>query len=257
MEGSPVRGVEQDRRVIDALSAAAMVVEHSTRAVPKPGRCTKTAPSCSRQLDDRKDICMWPFRKKALTGTQPVLDALSDRTWAPWPLVGRRVASAHHGRVQHGPVRELRVDLHQQPAVRTVVDVLVRNIGQLDLRLYEEVDESERQPKPDHPAALSLRYPSETVTSDGLIRSLFKDFLLFDNAYALLIPAPGNQISLFRLPAHMVEIRGASLFVAEGYRVHLRDGTFADYTPEQILHWCGENPTTRGWVCRGWTRCGR
>ena len=129
------------------------------------------------------------------------------------------------------------------PAVRTVVDVLTRNIGQLDLRLYEEVDESERQPKPDHPAALSLRYPSQTTPSDAFIRSLFKDYFLFDNAYALLLPAPSDQISLFRLPAHMVEIRGASLWQAEGYRLHLRDGTFADYDPDQILHWCGENPT--------------
>jgi hypothetical protein len=35
MEGRQVRGVEQDRRVIDALSAAAMVVEHSNRAPAK------------------------------------------------------------------------------------------------------------------------------------------------------------------------------------------------------------------------------
>jgi phage terminase large subunit-like protein len=35
MAGRQVRGVEQDRRVIDALSAAAMVVEHSNRAPAK------------------------------------------------------------------------------------------------------------------------------------------------------------------------------------------------------------------------------
>jgi phage portal protein BeeE len=79
------------------------------------------------------------------------------------------------------------------PAVRTVVDVICRNIGQLDLRLYEEIDESERQPKPDHPAALSLRYPNETTPADKLIRSLFKDFLLFDNAYALLSPRRASR----------------------------------------------------------------
>lgn len=186
---------------------------------------------------------MWPFRKeKALTGTQPVLDALSDRQWAPWPLLGggsrQRIVDAFNT-AQSANYAWIYIN---SPAVRTVVDVLVRNIGQLDLRLYEEVDEAERQPEPDHPAALSMRYPSETVTSDGLIRSLFKDFLLFDNAYALLVPAPGNQLSLFRLPAHMVEIRGASLFAAEGYRLRLRDGTFVDYTPDQVMHWCGENP---------------
>ena len=154
-----------------------------------------------------------------------------------------REPSAHPRRVQHGPVRELRVDLHQQPAVRTVVDVLVRNIGQLDLRLYEEVDEAERQPKPDHPAALSLRYPSETVTSDKSDPVAVQGL----SAVRQRVRAPesrhlGTQIGLFHLPAHMVEIRGASLFVAEGYRLQLRDGTYVDYTPDQILHWCGENP---------------
>jgi phage portal protein BeeE len=128
------------------------------------------------------------------------------------------------------------------PAVRTVVDVIVRNIGQLDLRLYEEVSEAERQARPDHPAALSLRYPNEETAADSFTRSMFKDFLLYDNAYSLLEPAPGKQIGLNRMPAHMVEVRGASMFRAEGYRFWRRDGTFVDFEPENVLHWRGENP---------------
>jgi phage portal protein BeeE len=128
------------------------------------------------------------------------------------------------------------------PAVRTVVDVIVRNVGQLDLRLYEEIDEAERQPRPEHPAALSLRYPSEDVASDKFTRSMFKDFLLFDNAYALMEPAPGNQVSLNRMPAHMVEVLGLSMFRALAYRFHRFDGTFIDFAPEQVMHWHGENP---------------
>jgi hypothetical protein len=124
-----------------------------------------------------------------------------------------------------------------------VVDVICRNIGQLDLRLYEEVDESERQPKPDHPGRPVAAVSERDDPADKLIRSLFKDFLLFDNAYALLTPAPGTQINFNRMPAHMVEIRGASMFQAEGYRFHLRDGTFVDFAPEQVLHWAGENPS--------------
>jgi hypothetical protein len=44
------------------------------------------------------------------------------------------------------------------------------------------------------------------------------------------------------MPAHMVEIRGRSMFTAEGYRFHRRDGTFEDFDPENVLHWSGENP---------------
>jgi HK97 family phage portal protein len=184
-----------------------------------------------------------PFkREKALTATPAVLDALRDDQWAPYPLLGggsrQRIVEAFNT-AQSANFSWI---YRRSPAVRKVVDVIVRNIGQLDLRLYEEVSEAERQPMPDHPAALSLRYPSENVSQDKFLRSLVKDFLLFDNAYALLTPAAGGQISLNRMPAHMVEVMGASLFTAEGYRLHRRDGTFADLSPDQVLHWSGENP---------------
>jgi HK97 family phage portal protein len=185
---------------------------------------------------------MWPFRKKALTATPTVLDAIADRQWAPWPLLGggsrQRILDAFNT-AQSANYAWI---YSSSPAVRTVVDVICRNIGQLDLRLYEEVSDAERQPKPDHPAALSLRYPNETTPADKLIRSLFKDFLLFDNAYALIEPAPGGQVSINRMPAHMVEIRGRSMFTAEGYRFHRRDGSWVDFDPENVLHWSGENP---------------
>ncbi len=182
------------------------------------------------------------FKRKALTSTPAVLDALRDGQWTPYPLLGggsrQRIVDAFNT-AQSANFSWI---YRRSPAVRKVVDVLVRNIGQLDLRLYEEVAEDERQARPEHPAALSLRYPSETVSQDKLIRSLVKDFLLYDNAYALIDGAGQGQISLYRMPAHMVEVQGRSLFVAEGYRLHRRDGTFADFTPEQVLHWSGENP---------------
>ena len=64
------------------------------------------------------------------------------------------------------------------PAVRTV-DLIARNMGQLDLRLFEEVEEDDRQPRPDHPAALAMRYPNATTPGDQFIRPMFTDFLLY------------------------------------------------------------------------------
>lgn len=184
-----------------------------------------------------------PFRRKSLTGTPEVLEALRDRTFSPWPLLGggsrQRIQEAYNT-AQSASYAWIYAN---SPAVRTVVDVLTRNIGQLDLRLYEEISESERQPRPEHPAALSLRYPNETTPADAFIRALLKDYLLYDNSYALLAPAARDQIDLNRVPAHMVELMGSSLFDAERYRVHLRDGTFRDFDPANILHWRGENPT--------------
>jgi phage portal protein BeeE len=97
---------------------------------------------------------------------------------------------------------------------------------------------------------LSLRYPNETTSSDGFIRSMFKDFLIFDNAYALLTPAANGQITLVRMPAHMVVVEGRSLFDADvtgcGRRARTSCGaataSSVDFTPDQIMHWHGEHP---------------
>jgi hypothetical protein len=80
-----------------------------------------------------------------------------------------------------------------------------------------------------------------------------KDFLIHDNAYGLLIPAPGNQFTIKRIPAHMVEVQGPSLFEVSNYRVWPQGawttagswgggGSWMDFAPEQILHWHGEHP---------------
>lgn len=176
------------------------------------------------------------LQEKALTATPAVLDAIRDRGWQPYPLLGsgprQRIVDAYNT-AQSAHYSQL---YERSPALRSVVDTITRNVGQLDLRLYEELSEAERQPRPDHPAALSLRYPSEDVTSDQLTRTLFTDRLVYGNAYALIVPV-GDEVSLFHLPAHMVEVRGQSLFRAEGYRFRRLDGTWEDFDRDQIMHW--------------------
>jgi len=185
---------------------------------------------------------MWPFRKKALTGSPEFLTALRSGGWTPYPMLGggsqQRIQDAYNT-AQSANYAWIYTN---SPAVRTVVDVITRNVGQLDLRLYEEIDEAERQPQPDHPAALSLRYPNEDTPADAFIRSVFQDYLIFKNAYALMVPATGRQLNFEHLPAGQIEIRGTNLFRAEGYRYWRVDGTWVDFTPDQILHWKGENP---------------
>jgi HK97 family phage portal protein len=186
---------------------------------------------------------MWPFRKKALTGSAGVVDALRDRQWQAIPLLGGGARERIQERYNTAKSANYAWMYTNSPAVRTVIDVVVQNGGQLDLRLYEEISEDERQPRPDHPAALSLRYPNEEMSSDQFVRAMFKDFLIFDDAYALLTSAQGGQLNLNWVPAHMVEILGSSLFRAEGYRVWRLDGTTYEVPdPANMLHWWGENP---------------
>lgn len=185
-----------------------------------------------------------PFRRgeKALTATSGVLEAARDQNWQPYPLFGggnrQRIVDAYNT-AQSASYAWMYAN---SPALRTVIDVIVRNIGQLDLRLYEEVDEAERQPRPDHPAALSLRYPNQDTTSDALTRTLFTDFLIYGNAYALIIPTGRNQVSFEHMPAGNIEIRGNSMFRAEGYRYNRIDGTWVDFAPDNVMHWKSENP---------------
>lgn len=184
---------------------------------------------------------LWPFRK-ALSGTPEVVEALHTRRASFWPLLGGGSRERITEVFRTAQSADLPWLYESSPAVRSVLDLIVRNIGQLDLRLYEEIDESEREPRPEHPAALSIRYPNEASTSDHFVRSVMKDFLIFDNAYVLKWRDRTNErIVMERIPAAMVEVLGDQIFRATGYRIHRSDGTFLDVTdPNDVIHWRGE-----------------
>src|SRR4029079_14736004 len=181
-----------------------------------------------------------PWQKKALTGTPAVLESLADRTLSPFPLLGggnrQRIQDAYNT----AKTANYAWMYTHSPAVRAVIDYIVRNVGQLDLRLYNEVAEDERHPDPTHPAALSLRYPNEQTSSASWIRSMLKDYLIADDSFSVIDPAPGGQISLLWVPYHMVESRAPSLWLADSYRVWRRDGTWIDIAPDNMVHWHGE-----------------
>lgn len=185
---------------------------------------------------------MWlPFRRKAVTATPAVLDSIrggNSFLRRLGPSARERVTAAFN-QAQSANLSQLYLT---SPAVRSVLDVIVRNIGQLDLRLYEEVSAAERQARPDHPAALSLRYPNEDTTSDSFIRAYLLDKLIYDNAYALISPAAGQQLSFNWLPAASIEVGGDSAFKADYYRYHRRDGSIVEFPAENIMHWRGESP---------------
>jgi HK97 family phage portal protein len=196
------------------------------------------------------DLMWWPAkgppkfmqREKALTGTPDVLESLSERTALPFRLLGggsrQRIQDAYNTAHSASYAWMYR----SSPAVRTVIDTITRNIGQLDLRLYEELSEAEREPRPEHDAALSLRYPNEADSQDRWIRQMFKQFLINDDAYSLMTPAAGAQFSVFSVPTHMVEVSGESLWRADSYIITKRDGTRDRWPTENIMHWRGENP---------------
>jgi hypothetical protein len=89
-------------------------------------------------------------REKALTGSAEVVQALQTG-WNPIPLLGggsrQRIMDAYTT-AKSANYAWIYANV---PAVRTVIDVIVRNVGQLELRLYEEINEAERQARPTIP----------------------------------------------------------------------------------------------------------
>ena len=184
---------------------------------------------------------MWPFPKKAITGTSEIVAAMGTG-WNPLPQLGggqrQRIVEAF----QTAKTANYSWLYARSPAVRSVIDTIVRNVGQLDLRLFEEIDDAERQPKYDHPAALSMRYPSETVPADQFIRTLFRDYLTSADAVAIMVPS-GERIVFKWVPISRVQFLGSNMFDTDTYRIHDQlSGTYTDFPAARILHWRGEHP---------------
>ena len=63
-----------------------------------------------------------------------------------------------------------------------------------------------REPRPDHPAALSLRKPSQQQTGREFVRAMVNNYLVFNNSYALKFRTPGAaQVTLKHIPAQREE----------------------------------------------------
>src|SRR5262245_30630169 len=205
------------------------------------GRCTRTA---SLRPDERaSSLAFWNRRSKAITGTSEVVAALQ-RGWPAYPNLGggarQRVVQAY----QTAKSAELSWLYANSPAARSVIDVIVRNVGQLDLRLYEKVSYSERKPVEDHPALQSVQYPSETVPGDQWVRTMFRDYLIAADAVSLMVPGADQTVALKWIPISLVEFWSNNMFDAEVYRItDSVNGTFTDLPASQILHWRGEHPT--------------
>lgn len=184
-------------------------------------------------------------RRKALTASPEVVESLRNRTANFTTRLGgtnQRVEAAFERAVSANYAWMY----SNSPSVRTVVDLIARNVAQLDLRLYEEIGYDDRRERPEHPAALSLRYPSESMAPDAFVRAMVTNFLIFDNAYATKHgpERPDDQLQFVVVPPQRVEVGGRGL-IPEGYRIQLNDGSWMPQVgllqPDTVLHWHGWN----------------
>ena len=131
-----------------------------------------------------------------------------------------------------------------QPAVRKVIDYIARNAAQLPLRCFERIDESTTEEDYDHPAAVAMRRPNTFTSPRRFIYSLFADYLIYENAYALkLRPGAGAPLTLVRVPVAAMEVNAPSTFYADSYRVHFKDGSFREVPGGDVIHFRGYDPS--------------
>jgi HK97 family phage portal protein len=126
-----------------------------------------------------------------------------------------------------------------QPALRTVIDFLARNMAQLGYKVYRRVSDTDRQPLPDHEMAQWIDHPNFGTTRYRLIESLMQDLGIYFTAYWLKIRMP-DRIGLVRLPPEFVQVYG--LLMPELFIWTKPDGQRLEIAPADIVYFSGYNP---------------
>lgn len=80
----------------------------------------------------------------------------------------------------------------RQPAVRTVVDFLARNVAQLNAKVYERVSNTDRLEVYDHPLAELLRHPNPVTTRYRHMFATVADMAIYDRAYWRILRQQGR-----------------------------------------------------------------
>jgi HK97 family phage portal protein len=128
-----------------------------------------------------------------------------------------------------------------QPAVRTVVSFLARNIAQLALKVYRRLSDVDREHLPDHELAAVLKRPSAYTTHYRLLSELVHDLAIFDAAYWAKV-VRDERMTLQRLPPGRVRIVGESWIRPEGFEV-VGNRRSLVLDPSQVVYFRGYDPS--------------
>lgn len=128
-----------------------------------------------------------------------------------------------------------------QPAVRTVVDFLARNIAQLSLHSFRRISDTDRERLTDHPVARILGRPNPRTTQFRYLRSLVSDIGLYDVHFSLKLFEQGLP-NLVRLPPAKVAIAGDEDWLEpQAFVVSGSKGSIV-LPAERVLYFRGYNP---------------
>jgi HK97 family phage portal protein len=132
-----------------------------------------------------------------------------------------------------------------QPHIRSVVEFLGRNIGQLTPRVLERVSDIETRATHDHPLAQLLRKPHPRWSKHRFYNTLVQDLAVFDNFIAAKVKVDGSGIkALSRIPPQWVDPIGGDWLTPDGFRLVF---TGEILPRDSVVHICGYNPVDARW----------
>lgn len=133
-----------------------------------------------------------------------------------------------------------------QTNVRTVVEFLGRNIGQLTPHVTERVSDLETKTARDHPLDRLLRNPHPRWSKHRFYNAIVQDLGVFDNFIAAKVRLPGSNQprALSRIPPQWVDPVGGDWLTADGFRLVFT----GEVLPlASVVHICGYNPVDARW----------
>lgn len=137
-----------------------------------------------------------------------------------------------------------------QPALRTVIEFVARNIAQLGLDVFERSGDTDRKKVREHPLAKLLNnpWPGSKWTKYRLINWTVQEYSIFNSAFWVKGKAPDGTNGVLPIPRRFIQPIGDNLFYPDAYRITGTKGT-RDIAPDQVVHFYGYNPDDprEGW----------
>lgn len=128
----------------------------------------------------------------------------------------------------------------RQPAVRSVVDFLARNIAQVGLKVYERQG-AVSEYRPDHPCQRLLNRPADGLARSRFMRQVVADVLVYDRALVLKVKQD-DKLALVRVPMPEVEVSELSFTGPQKFTIG-RGNAAVTAGPTDVIYLHGYSPT--------------
>ena len=107
----------------------------------------------------------------------------------------------------------------KQPAVKTAVSFLGRNIAQLGLHTFRRKGDADRERLTDHPLSALLSKPNPWTTQYRLMDGLIHDLAIFDRAIWQKVTTSDGLAGLIRIPPPLVTPKGDNWLTPEEFEI--------------------------------------